>query len=250
MDYFSPDLIHELHAASREHVPKNEVGKMYEVKPNVPDPTIFSGLKLKRTNKDGEDTAIPSLAQCAVHLELLEAYKLLQEKVIKSNHLDVLFDTLPEKRYRTVSQYRGGRYVSRKILLKPIKDYDPAFQEGRKAKWMGFVNNAFLRFSTWATTISKSPNAFAKRLADDLIPPLGIETLPSRNHFIGPLTLTSLTDVLMIWHACLLKPRAYLDLCLRGGISWIRRLDFPWERIVSGKPIHNILRLTSVHSMP
>ena len=179
MDLLLSALARELHAASREYaqpyVPRNKVAKE---EPQIPVPTVFDSLKLERTNKNEVDTAVPSLARCAVHLELLEAFKLLQETVIKSNQLDVLFDTLPEKYYITMSRYRGGRYFRQRTLLKPIKKHDSSYQERRKAKWAKFVDYAFNRFSIWAAGIDRSPAAIAKggrRLAAKFVPPLGIE---------------------------------------------------------------------------
>ena len=169
MDLLLSGFTRELHAASREYaqgyVPRNQVAKEG---PQIP-------LKLERTSKNGVDTVVPSLARCAVHLELLEAFKLLRETVIKSNQLDVLFDTLPEKHYITVSRYRRGRYVRQRTFLKKL---DSSYQERRKAKWLKFVDYAFNRFSKWAAGIDKSPAAIAKggrRLAAEFIPPLGIE---------------------------------------------------------------------------
>ena len=178
MDLLLSGLASELHAASREYtqgyryLPRNEVAKQ------IPLPTIFDGLEFERMNKDEADIVVPSLAICAVHLELLEAFKLLRETVIKSNQLDVLFDTLPVKHYTTVSRYRGGRYVRQRTLLKPIKNYDRSYQERRNAKWVKAVDHASNRFSIWAARIDKSPAAIAEGgsgLAAEFIPPLGIE---------------------------------------------------------------------------
>ena len=176
MDLFLSDLTQELHAASREYVP-NHVPRDKVVESQIPVPTIFDNLKLEHTNDNEVDTVIPSLARCAVHLELLEAFKLLQETVIKSNQLDVLFDTLPEKHYTTGSryEYRGGRYVRQRRLLKPIKKHDRNYQE---RKWVKFVGYAYSRFSIWAAGIDKDPAAIAKggrRLSASFIPPLGIQ---------------------------------------------------------------------------
>lgn len=180
MAFLASESLHELHARTRELWKGTQnfsfrVAKSHAEEPEIPSPAIFDILdgNVKRGTADG---SIPSVAQCAVHLELLEAFKVLRETVLKSNQLDVLFDTLPIKTYTTQYTYRRRRYVPRKRLRKPLKESDTTYFERRHAKWTAFANYAFQRFSIWAGCIERTAGATARKrrhLIPSLVPPLG-----------------------------------------------------------------------------
>ena len=224
MASFIPGSIEELHAASRDYSRTYNISSRNKDEPDIPNPAIFAGL--------GTDASQMSMAHCAVHLELLEAFKFLRECVIKSNQLDVVFNTMPLKRYTTSLQYNKGRYLRRKKLLKPVKDHDSTFQERRKAKWLGFLDYAFLRFTSWATAMGHTRyNAITGNgndLANSFIPPLGISSSS-----LASACTEFPVDVLTVWHAFLLKPGLCMDWCKSQKIEWILRLNFPWKHVVS-----------------
>ena len=178
MAFFPPGAINALHDASKKYVaPTPKTGRTQK-EPAIPDPGIFASLATDIPAKNDIREVNLSIAQCAVHLELLETFKRLRETVIKSNRLDVLFDTLPEKNYHTVYRFHRNRYRNERQLLKPIKLYDATFQDRRKTKWIRFCEYALGRFTTWAA--SNAPDSFnaargsANELATLFIPPLGM----------------------------------------------------------------------------
>ncbi|KAI4261390.1 MAG: hypothetical protein L6R42_003413 [Xanthoria sp. 1 TBL-2021] len=208
MDFHDPGSITELHAASRQHVqnytaPISLVGNEYQQQAHVPSPAIFETPESAHTDEDKRSNMLPSIAQCAIHLELLECFKLLQKTVIKSNQLDVLFDTLPRKKFTTSYIYNSrGRGVPGRRLLRPIKAHDSTFQERRKEKWTRFIHKAYCRFSTWVVSINNNRKISGKvghELDLKLVPPI---------------------DVMLIWHAFMLKPRLCLAWCLEKRIPW------------------------------
>jgi hypothetical protein len=71
---------------------------------------------------------LPTAAQCAVHLELLEAIFALQHRVLASNALDRTFGLRPDRKRVYFSALRRAVYV---------RDHrnDAAFAERRKVKW-------------------------------------------------------------------------------------------------------------------
>ncbi|KAL8849343.1 MAG: hypothetical protein Q9221_005694 [Calogaya cf. arnoldii] len=182
MNFHDHGSIRDLHAASRERSRTYTVDQERQQQLCVPSPALFEDLDedldAAQSDKDKYSEIFPSIAQCAVHLELLECFKLLRETVIKSNHLDVLFDTLPQKRYTTSYVNNGrGRRVLRRRPLRPIKDHDSTFQERRKKKWQHFVGFAYLRFQIWAFRINDYGEFGGKgRNEKDqgLLPPIGI----------------------------------------------------------------------------
>lgn len=179
MAFFTQDLIDDLHSASKIYSASYAAPKSQTA--NIPTPEVFHDLYAHDTS------ALPSAAQCAVHLELLELFAKLREYVTKSNQLDVLFDTMPQKKYTSTSERRRGYILPRRTLLKPIKYYDTTFQERRKGKWKIFIDHAFARFRTWAAAVSGHqttmirelvvPGEIAYTLVEYAVPPLGMQSL-------------------------------------------------------------------------
>ncbi|KAG7285971.1 hypothetical protein NEMBOFW57_008267 [Staphylotrichum longicolle] len=129
----------------------------------IPDPAIFASLD------HGAD--IPSVGECATHLELLEAFLMLQQKVLTSNALDRAFGIAPKPK---VQMEGWGR--SKKATIKP----DETFQNRRAVKWDTFVRLAAARFQRWwhcvgemlATAARGSPSE-DMQIDARTMPPLG-----------------------------------------------------------------------------
>ena len=132
--------------------------------PLFPSDDIFASL----SNPESDVLGFPSIAECAVHLELLEAYHILREKVLKSNALDITFGTRPEKKYGTRWKYRGTKRKLDRYLLSPPSQHDPSWQLRRQAKWPRFLTLAVIRFELWFEHV-----AYLQRITDETMPPLG-----------------------------------------------------------------------------
>jgi hypothetical protein len=127
----------------------------YDYNPKVtaiPDLTLFDGL----SPDDPGPKALPTLAECAVHLEMLEAFQTLRQEVIHSKKLDKAFGIEPKKTtvYRKV--WNGARrrkdrtYTIDKHVLK-----DPDFASKRKNKWTYFLQISAVRFHTWIQVVNR-----------------------------------------------------------------------------------------------
>ncbi|KAM0425122.1 hypothetical protein ACHAPT_009682 [Fusarium lateritium] len=175
--------------------------------PIIPDPTYFDNLN------DALEDQLPTAAQCAVHLELLEAFHALRVRIIECEALDGIFG-LP-KTTRTV--YRR-KYM--KTLEKHVNDEAKVKVEGwtemRDKKWPRYLDFAAERFITWAKVIGK------EMAATD-----GSDDQNSEAHlpWLPPL------DVLMVWHAFLLNPSDYANYCRVEGLTYLPGVSFPWTRI-------------------
>lgn len=127
--------------------------------PTIPNPQIFCGLTglensesagsassitaIKDTTGDGTRSlgvVLPTVAECAAHLELLECIVTLRAKVLSSTTLDRAFSI--KSRLRTVTQRRGE-----------FKLDDSTFNQRRMQKWPVFLNMAAERFMIWVKTI-------------------------------------------------------------------------------------------------
>lgn len=125
--------------------------------PAVPFLDIFTGLDAV------EEGSLPSVAQCAVHLEFLAALHELRHRILESEDLDNIFDTKVTK--RTV--IRKGEQVELK---------DDTLLQRRQVKWETYVSIAVVRFLAWWKT---TPDVFRRKgqfnieAAEAILPPLG-----------------------------------------------------------------------------
>ncbi|KAI5838566.1 hypothetical protein DFP73DRAFT_580627 [Morchella snyderi] len=159
--------------------------------PVIPDPAVFTVTPLATTAH-----APPSVSQCAVHLELLQAISKLKHRVVKEAAFIEIFGTVDEE---------------------------------RETWWGAFVEVAVGRFGTWWWGVEEElrrregtiscgggcggggcPGRALRELPEDLLPPL---------------------DVLMVWHAYMLNPRFYNEDAIHHGLHLIHSTAFPWAHI-------------------
>lgn len=165
-----------------------------EEEPKIPDNRLFESLGSgSKKSASSYDSEIPTLAECATHLELLEVFYVLRQRIIKSEPLDKVFDT--EARHQEVTLKNG--------TTKKLKDKN--FWERRQVKWTKYLEHATARFIAWRR---KGPQISSGIDA-------GYATLP-------PL------DILMVWHAFLLNPRFFRNTSQDLAMY---KLDFPWRQI-------------------
>lgn len=166
--------------------------------PLIPSPDTFSQLENPTPPAPATSPVLPTAAECAVHLELLETFYVLRQRILKSETLDKLFDLKAEP--REVTKKDGT-----KLKLK-----DTTLWTRRERKWHKYLELAVVRFLRWWK--------IARR---------GIDTTPTNTPTISKERLPPL-DVIMVWHAFLLNPRMFK--ChyqeTRGY-----RLHFPWLSI-------------------
>lgn len=129
-----------------------------EEQPAVPRPEFFDSLD----NLNGDLDALPTISECAVHLQLLEEFVALKQKVLTSNSLDRAFAIVPK-----------GTLVSRAGKKQLGADY--TFKERQAVKWPIFVRIAAARFLRWWTRSSPALQVQGNRLsmAENLMPPIG-----------------------------------------------------------------------------
>lgn len=126
--------------------------------PVIPKPEIFDALD----NPAANFAALPTTAECAVHLQLLEKFVVLKQKILTSNRLDRAFDIIPKEKLVT----RGGK---RQVQA------DQTFKTRQAVKWPIFVRLAAARFLRWLRSCSPllHPQGDSLGLAETSLPPLG-----------------------------------------------------------------------------
>jgi hypothetical protein len=175
---------------------KYKVARCAAEEPQIPANAFFEPLFAAESNERRRDLAVlPSVAECAAHLELLECLFALRQRVLKSDELDAVFGIAPH--HRVVK--RDG---------KDVKLKDNTLWERRQVKWTRFVEWAVVRFLCWRRVLmSKSAQTIGWQMSDDNLPPL---------------------DVIMVLHSFFLNPSIFL---LNGGMGPLNDVIFPWRAI-------------------
>jgi len=133
-----------------------------EEEPVIPAPEIFQNDLSKRSLR-----GLPTVTDCAIHLEFLETLFVLREKILRSDAIDKSMGIALARETKT--GFKGDS--------KTLKD--TTFETRRREKWPKYIEFAVVRFLDWQGNLSKDSD-----LSVD-VPPL---------------------DVLMVWHAFLLNP--------------------------------------------
>ncbi|KAF7592077.1 hypothetical protein BBP40_000743 [Aspergillus hancockii] len=219
MALYVPSHVSSLHRASGAQIRDFKYENPYKYRiapaldksqePLIPAPQLFKPLS-DVTTPERPQLDLPTISECAVHLELLEVLYNLREKVLISKELDDTFGYKPIK--KTV--YRK-RYSTAKHKYEPYEYTvgDDKFPIRRKAKWPHFLELSVGRFIQWVQTadrLSFSSESAENSLRLGLLPPL---------------------DVLMVWHAFLLNPTDFDFYCVKHGLERMRKTPLPWLQI-------------------
>ncbi|CAJ0550624.1 Ff.00g105540.m01.CDS01 [Fusarium sp. VM40] len=212
-----------LHQASRELNTKITT-KYYpsassiDKNPIIPSPGIFDQLN------DSHQDNLPTPAQCAVHLELLEVFHALRIKILDSKELDEIFELGDATKtvYRTKYVEGLNKTVNQEVTLR-----NTVWEQNRDKKWTFYLGKAVPRFLVWADEYNTS---LASKLSKDGVDDGRTEIPLTETSWLPPV------DVLMVWHAFLLNPSDFLDYCKKTSWNYLQRVIFPW------KLIHRVIR--------
>ncbi|KAG8157449.1 hypothetical protein KVR01_012833 [Diaporthe batatas] len=196
----------------------------------------FSSLNISPTPHDPTDET------CLAHLKLLYAVQSLKEDVGYTDGLWGIWDTRAEGPGSDIEvDLRDGRgHLPESAAAGPRADKTTAtpsdlqkirLSKIREKRWALFVARAVDRYEAWWNTFPRTmlteadmvEGSGAKyhdfvnetaylRWTEDMLPPL---------------------DVLMVWHAHMLNPRAYLEDTLRCGLSSLWATGMPWALVSS-----------------
>ncbi|KAH7134605.1 hypothetical protein B0J13DRAFT_85443 [Dactylonectria estremocensis] len=182
--------------------------------PTIPSPDVFTDLN----NAEADD--FPTAAQCAVHLELLEAFHALKVRVVGSSDLDRTFGLAPKTKivYRRKYSSKLRKYINQSVRVK-----DPDWEARRGQKWPRYLDFAAERFVEWAKTIDAS---MAKESSQTISDRAYTSKSPqARLPYVPPL------DILMMWHTYLLNPSFWHNYCQTRSLNYLFRVPFPWKAI-------------------
>ncbi|KAF6803226.1 alpha-ketoglutarate-dependent sulfonate dioxygenase [Colletotrichum sojae] len=203
----APPSFDSIHGSSRRPYTDQDVANLANA---------FSSLRLA-TQRD------PDVAQCLAHLKLLYAIQTLKEEIGYTDGLWDLWDTragpLPDAEDAGASSAEGKQAESKaRDLLGRI----------REKRWAVFLARAADRYETWWKALSHD-RLCEKDMDQDyekyLSFPAGVEDYPWTADHLPPL------DVLMVWHAHMLNPRAFLEDSMRWGRRRFWTTGMPWEQV-------------------
>ncbi|KAI7318221.1 hypothetical protein KC315_g10135 [Hortaea werneckii] len=176
-----------------------------------PDPTAgFSNLFFSKEDKKYN---FPTPEETIAHLKLLECFHRLRQ---------------------TIGSTDGLFGISNSLVTGPGIDATETEQLESLAKvaekrWAIYVSRAVDRFDIWIR------NVFADQQMANLDwmeegGPQAVLYQPQPPLDLSKDNLPPL-DVLMVWHAYMLNPRAYLEDCLRNGRVRLWQTRFPWKAV-------------------
>lgn len=146
----------------------------------IPAPSLFKSLATTTTNNTSahsteEGQSIPTIGQCAAHLELLEAFFTLRHHIVNSAALDKTFGVKINNKivYRKKFHKRMGAYVYKKTPLR-----DTTYPDRRREKWDFYLKIAAVRFEAWIRVanhaVEKSVREKGGAVSLPHLPPLGM----------------------------------------------------------------------------
>lgn len=177
MTQLVPRHLNNLHASiDREALTLRSTGKtLYpkaatvEEQAKIPDPSLFASLARPAGDNEGSD--LPTVGECAVHLELLEAFRTLRLLVVGSSDLDTTFGVKIRKREVLRAAWNDQ---TRTYALAPAYLKDLTWETRRRKKWLYFLDVAAGRFRAWIAKM----DAFLKESDAGVEEPTRLPFLP------------------------------------------------------------------------
>nr|OQO18597.1 hypothetical protein B0A51_12085 [Rachicladosporium sp. CCFEE 5018] len=190
---------------------ENQQPPQYDLDDAIPPPDItagFSNLSLSGPSTD----KLPTVDETIAHLKLLECFYRLRQIVGKTD----------------------GAFSVSNSPVPADAQRDELLVELAEKRWAIYVARAVDRFDNWITAIA--PAGLAPTMtsyADD--GDSGAYYKPGfskRELLVFNESNMPPVDVLMVWHAYMLNPRAYFEDCIRGGKMHLWNTKFPWAAVV------------------
>lgn len=183
---------------------------------NVLDPPdITAGFNnLNISNHSQSPDGFPQPAECIAHLKVLECFYRLKQTIGSTDGLFGIED-------KTVTGHSIPQSEKTGELLAKLAE----------KRWAIYLQRAVNRFEAWWAAVTPSARMATRSKLEDqgrkgwLIKPEMREgpVISLHRDSMPP------ADVLMVWHAYMLNPRAYLEDCLRYGRMPLWHTPMPWK---------------------
>ena len=197
--------------------PDYKAGSSYDYADVPPNYTAgFANLDLS----DAPSSENPTVDETIAHLKTLECFYRLRKAVSSTDGLFGIYDA-------TVME------IPRSSSLANSEGADELLLKLAEKRWAIYVSRAVDRFHAWIFRAAPAviiPTLPLPECEGTRYPPRGPEYFKTPMRPIGASNMPPV-DVLMVWHAYMLNPRAYLEDCIRSGRRNLWNTRFPWSAI-------------------
>lgn len=181
----------------------------YDAEDRLDPPDFTAGFS--NLSISDQVTEFPEVNECIAHLKLLECFYRLRQKI---GSTDGLFG------------------ISNRLVLdvQDNEDSNALLAKLAEKRWSIYVARAVDRFEAWVNSLLPEQRPSLERIQRD--GERGVLTDPNYVRPWQPL-MESMppVDVLMVWHAYMLNPRAYLEDCIRTGRMALWNVAVPWRLV-------------------
>ncbi|KAI1431765.1 hypothetical protein GGR50DRAFT_677727 [Xylaria sp. CBS 124048] len=212
-----------------------EVDMTEKSEPDSPPPSYraaigdsLSPADINQLNSAFSSLKLPVIASrvtadtCLAHLKLLFAFQNLKEVIGYTDGLWNIYDSrvFPNRDSAAALGTRGEFDDDTKKSLSQL----------REKRWALYIARATDRYETWWECFPKDPltegdmtESTAKYTK--FVDPRAHTSPYCTSDFMPPL------DVLLVWHAHMLNPRAYAEDCMRQGLARLWHAGIPWHLV-------------------
>lgn len=192
----------------------------YAERGDVPPPDYTAGFA-SLSISDEPSLDIPQVNETIAHLKTLECFYRLKQNIAST---DGIFDI---HNVKIVD-------IARTSSLENVDGASEFLPRLAEKRWAIYVSRAVDRFHAWVSTaVPTDPMPTMAELEErGTNGQIILESSQVRNQ-MPPLDRSNMppVDVLMVWHAYMLNPRAYLEDCVRLGRMALWYTKMPWGAV-------------------
>ncbi|GJN75779.1 hypothetical protein PLICBS_009885 [Purpureocillium lilacinum] len=195
---------------------------------NVPDDVDLAASFAKLTL--GNQPKDPDADTCLAHLKLLHAIQSMKEDVGYTDGLWGIWDSRAENPLEDLFGTQGPAPGADEPVPTGEDRVKAALSRIREKRWALFVARAVDRYESWWRSLPKGYMLTEQDMEQEgntrysRFPSTGA-LIDWKEHMLPPL------DVLMVFHAHMLNPRAFLEDSMRHGMGTIWTAGMPWKLV-------------------
>ncbi|KAJ8114085.1 hypothetical protein ONZ43_g4990 [Nemania bipapillata] len=190
----------------------------------------ISAEDIEQLNSAFSSLSVPLIANevtvdtCLAHLKLLFALQNLKETIGYTDGIWQIYDS------RVFPNDKGVHVAEGTEELDDETKKNLSFL--REKRWALFIARAADRYEAWWNSFPTDPLTENDMCADDHKYTRFVSDTPTKlESFAWDSTMLPPLDVLMVWHAHMLNPRAYAEDCMRRGLRELWHLGMPWQLV-------------------
>lgn len=211
-------------AQSSDPVPHYSVSELpppdYQADDDDVAPPDYTAGFTNLTISDAPSSGIPTVDETIAHLKTLECFSRLRQSIASTDGLFDIDNAMIVDVGRTSNLASG-------------EGADELLPRLAEKRWAVYVSRAVDRFHAWiSAAVPDTPKPTMAEVERD-----GTNDMITKPGYVKrampPVERSNMPplDILMIWHAYMLNPRAYLEDCIRHGRMALWHTKVPWNAI-------------------